>query len=241
MHVVRWVAAVFSTLSLGGAQPPPRTLPFLPSIGRVRFVAGRDRLVVSHDINLPRGDYRGEPLDLYVAFGAPGLPSALDAQLLPVADGALEAADTQRGESLRFERASRRPPTAYPLLGRDSMAGVVVHVGGSALARALAPGNMAVVRIRTVIEVVTSNPKTAVVRLGAVGPTPLTLGRVTLEASGGRIEEAEVRLCGPEADALPLSMKVPRLARPVPQRIAPVLAVRHPSDDLCLSYALKAD
>ena len=50
---------------------------------------------------------------------------------------------------------------------------------------------------------------------------------------------AEARLCGPEADPYPLAVSVlPKGSRPVdrPAPVAPVLSVRHASDDLCIRF-----
>jgi hypothetical protein len=63
----------------------------LPSIARVRVEAARDRVVVLEEVNLPRGDWQSGGLDLFVAFGAPGTPVAVDAKLAPVPVGAVES------------------------------------------------------------------------------------------------------------------------------------------------------
>ncbi|CAN5904301.1 hypothetical protein BH11MYX4_BH11MYX4_17340 [soil metagenome] len=78
------------------------------------------------------------------------------------------------------------------------------------------------------------------VRLGSSRGTPLTLGRITLIAKPGGPSptRAEARLCGAEADPSPLAITlVPRStqAPPTPP-IAPVLAVRHATDDLCVRF-----
>jgi hypothetical protein len=225
---------------------PPAPLPMLPSIARVKVALRDKQVVVTEEVNLPRGDWKGEPLDLYVAFGAPGAPRAIDAHLVPVGDGSLEPEEDDAGAVMPVERAPRRPASANPLLGRDAMAGVVVHLSKDALDRAFAPGNMASLRLRTALDVPEDDPeggKSLLVRLGASRGTPLTLGRLVLEGPSSR---AEARLCGPEADPHPLAIAVaPRRAQaqpasPAPQggepRIAPVLAVRHASDDLCVRF-----
>jgi len=209
----------------------------LPSVCRVRLEVLKAALVVVEEVLLPRGEWRGEALDLYVAFGAPGVPRAIDAHLLPVADGALEPEDDEAGEALALDRAPRRPPTAHPLLGKDVMAGVVVHVDRKALARAMAPGNMAALRLRTVLDLPEedlSGARSVVVRLGASRGTPLTLGRLSIASKSGGlpVARAEARLCGPEAD--PTLLAVARLKSP--GAIAPVLAVRHATDDVCVRF-----
>jgi hypothetical protein len=115
------------------------------------------------------------------------------------------------------------------------MAGIVVHLKKEALDRALGPGNMAALRIRTVLdfpEEDASGGRSVLVRLGASRGTPLTLGRIVVAASGLALAKADARLCGPDADAHPLALSGAARASDAP--IAPVLAVRHPTDDLCV-------
>ena len=254
----RFAAALLAVAALPGgasaappAKPAPRAppapplapLPMLPSIPRVRVEVLEKKLVVVEEINLPRGEWHAESLDFYVAFGAPGAPLAIDAQLVAVGDGALEPADADAGEALTVERASHRPPSAHPLLGRDTMAGVVIHLKSATLGRALQPGNMAAVRVRTALDLPEEDPEGArgvVIRLGSSRGTPLTLGRLTLlaKAGGPAPTRAEAHLCGPEADPTPLAITlVPRAsAQPSNPPIAPVLSVRHASDDLCIRF-----
>lgn len=219
-------------------RPPPKPLaplPMLPSVPRVKIAVSPRQIVVTQELNLPRGDWEGEPLDFYVAFGAPGVPRAIDAHLVAVADGSLEPEDDAVGESLATDRAPRRPPSAHPLLGRDAMAGIVVHVNKEALDRALGPGNMAAIRLRTVLDVPEDDPqggKSLLVRLGASRGTPLTLGRIVLDGKG--VARAEARLCGPDADGRPLAIVM--TPKPSSSPLAPVLALRHPTDDLCVRY-----
>ncbi len=253
------VLAIAGLPALAAAAPPSKPaghapaappvalspLPMLPSIPRVRVEVLDSKVVVVEEINLPRGEWKAEALDFYVAFGAPGAPRAIDAQLIAVGDGALEPDDADAGEALAIDRAPRRPPYAHPLLGRDTMAGVVVHVKREALARALTAGNMAAIRIRSALDLPeedASGGRGVLVRLGTSRGTPLTLGRVSVIARAGApsVSRAEARLCGPEADANPLAISlVPRPTAPAAltiPRIAPVLAVRHPTDDLCIHF-----
>ncbi len=222
---------------------PLAPLAMLPSIPRVRVEVLEKKIVVVQEVNLPRGEWSAQSLDFYVAFGAPGAPRAIDAQLLAVGDGALEPDDADAGEALVVDRAPRRPPSAYPLLGRESMAGVVVHVKADAFGRALEPGNMAALRIRTALDLPEEDPEGArgvVVRLGSSRGTPLTLGRLVLvgKSGGPPPTRAEARLCGAEADTTPLAIAlVPKsTAMPLSPPIAPVLAVRHATDDLCVRF-----
>ena len=129
------------------------------------------------------------------------------------------------------------------------MAGVVAHVKRESLARAFGPGNMAQIRVRTALDLPDEDSAGAhgvVIRLGASRGTPLTLGRITLSAKAGApsIARAEAHLCGAEAETAQLAMAVipkpppPSTTSPPNPSIAPVLAVRHASDDLCVRYWL---
>jgi len=226
------------------APPPPSPslapLPMLPSVARVKVTSHATMTLVVEEVNLPRGEWKGEALDLHVAFGAPGPPRAIDVHLVPVADGDLEAEDDVIGEPVPFDRVPRRPLSAHPLLGRDAMAGVVLHLKPEAMKKALAPGNMAALRIRSAID--GTDAEGVVVRLGASRGTPLTLGRISVSAGAGAapLARADARLCGPDADTHSLAVGLsPKPATPSEGEapVAPVLAVRHATDDLCVRFS----
>jgi hypothetical protein len=239
----------------GGTKPPPAPphvyvrpappLPMLPGIARVRVEAARDHVVVLEEVSLPRGDWQAGGLDLYVAFGAPGTPSAVDARLVPVPTGATEARADDVGEPVAVEPVVRHTPGSQPLLGRPSMAGVVLHVKGTQLVHAYGLGDVAALRVRSLLPAPAAEAggvRDVVVRLGIAGGAPLTLGKVqvvSLEPTAW-ITRAEATLCGPEADPWPLSLTLsPKPADPPPfasPTIAPSMAVRHASDDLCIRW-----
>jgi hypothetical protein len=218
----------------------------LPSVARVRVEAARDRLLVMEDVNLPRGDWVSGGLDLYVAFGAPGVPIAVDAQLGVVMPGTGEGALGEPADSVTLEPTVRRPPSVRPLLGKSQMAGVIVHVKDTQLRRIYDAGGGATLRIRSLLPppaADSSGARDAVIRLGVAGGLPLTLGRiqvVSLDPAPWTIR-AEASLCGPEADGWPLSVTLlPKASQPSPAParppIAPASAVRHASDDLCIRW-----
>ncbi len=236
-------------------QPPPAPqrpappLPSLPSVARVALEVSREHVLVVEDVAIPRGDWKSGDLDLYVAFGAPGVPEAIDARVLAVPDGALDPAPTDAGEPVAVEPAPVRPLRAQPLLGPPQMAGVILHVAEAAFRRAVAPGGMAVVRVRSLAPLPAEAPgggREVLVRLGVARGEPLTLGRVQIADPDGAapVARAEARLCGPDADPWPLAIAI--VPRPPPSTrvpsspplapIAPVLAVRHESDDLCIRW-----
>jgi hypothetical protein len=235
----------------------------LPSVSRVRVEAARDRVVVLEEVNLPRGDWHAGGLDLYVAFGAPGTPVAIDARLVvappdstdsrqdsPSPPPSARQGSDDGGEALMVEPAIRRMPSAQLLLGRPQMAGAVVHVKEADLRRAYATSDLAALRIRSLLSPPVPDSRgerDVVVRLGIVGDVPLTLGRVqVVSLEGGQwIRRAEASLCGPEAEGLPLAVTViPRTEEAggggSPGSgvgpIAPAMAVRHASDDLCIRW-----
>ena len=218
----------------------------LASIARVKLTTlggGASSVSVVTEISLPRGEWKGEPLNFHVAYGAPA-PRAIDAHLVAVGDGALEPDDAEAGDALSIEHAPRRPANAHSLIGRDVMAGVVVHVTKDQMTKALARGNMASLRIRSVVDATAPDATGAssiVVRLGVSSrATPLTLGRIAASSapSTKELSRVDARLCGPEAD--PHSLAVSGVPKPPPSAelppIAPVLSVRHASDDLCVRF-----
>jgi hypothetical protein len=221
------VAAFVALLAKPAGKPKPAKpaaslapLSVTPSIGRVKVTVQSSSLVVVEDITIPRGAWKEEPLDFHVPYGAPSAPRAIDARLVGLGWGELEAADDARGESLEVDPVPRRPTTAHPLLGRENMAGIVVHLGKDALSRAFEPAKMAVLRVRIAYELPNLDPQGArsvVVRLGA-----LPLGRIVI---GSKVTKAEAKLCGAD-EALAISR--------VAKGVAPILAQRQAADDLCL-------
>lgn len=228
--------------SFAAAPRPVSPLPFLPSVARLRVRVEKDSVVVTHAITLPRGEWKAGDLDLYVAHGVPGAPLALDAKLHSVADGDLEAPEADAGEAVTYERAPRCPESAHPLLGRSKMAGVIVHVRESQF-RTAANFGMAELRVRALYPLPVddgANGREMRVRLGTHGGTPLTLARVQVIAPDRELPvvRAEARLCGPDAETRPLSLTLTPKATSISSEalIAPVLAVRHASDDLCVRF-----
>jgi len=217
----------------------------LPSVARVRVEAARDHVVVLEEVNLPRGDWESGGLDLFVAFGAPGTPVALDARLAPVPGGSPETRADDAGEALPVEMAVRHLPSTQLLLGRPTMAGVVVHVKDAQLRHAYASSDVVALRIRSLLSppaVDASGARDLVVRLGFAAGQPIALEKVQVVSAEPTpwITRAEATLCGPEADPWPLSLTLlPRPAESVPPSaptIAPAMAVRHASDDLRIRW-----
>jgi hypothetical protein len=214
-------------------------------VSRVRVEAARDRVVVLEEIALPRGDWTSGGLDLYAAFGAPGTPLAVDARLVPVPAGQSESRLEDAGEAVTVELAVRHLPSANLLLGRPNMAGFVVRVKDAALRAAFASGDVAALRIRSLLAPPAADAKGArdvIVRLGIDGGLPLTLSKVQVVSAEPQpwITRAEATLCGPDADPLPLTVSLPPTPAGAPAgsppTVAPALATRHGSDDLCVRW-----
>jgi hypothetical protein len=222
---------------------PP--LPMLPSVSRVRIEAARDRVVVTEEIALPRGEWQRGGIDLYAAFGAPGTPIAVDARLVSVPAGQIESRLEDTGDPVPVDTAVRHLPSSRLLLGRPSMAGVVIHAREPLLRAAYADADMAALRIRSLLAPSTPDAgggRDVVVRLGIDGGLPLALAKVQVVSGEATpwITRAEATLCGPDADPHPLTVAL--LPKPAgapawtPPTIAPQLATRHASDDLCVRW-----
>jgi hypothetical protein len=220
----------------------------LPSVARVRVETGRDRLLVYEDVNLPRGQWQSGALDLFVAFGAPGTPIAMDARLLSAQASNEGSTAEGAADGVAIEPAPRVPPSANLLLGTRRMAGVILHLREAELRRAFLAGGAAVLRMRMLLPAPVSGPagtRDVVVRLGAPQGAPLTLGSIEV-ASIDRdrpIARVEAQLCGPNADTRPLAV-VGRPSDPgaTPSEAAPIdpsQAVRHEDDDLCIRWWIR--
>jgi hypothetical protein len=105
---------------------------------------------------------------------------------------------------------------------------------------------MAVLRLRSLLVLPAEDARSGrevVARLGSARGTPLTLGTVQVDSSDESVHlsGASAHLCGPDADPWPLAVALVPRASPAPAPsspppIAPVLAVRHASDDLCVRF-----
>jgi hypothetical protein len=223
----------------------PRALgpiPFLPSIARIRIQIGNDDVVLTHEFNLPRGEYRSGNFRVFLAFGVPGVPRALEPTLLPVLDGALEPAADAPAAALEFDRAARGTSANYTLLGPDQMAGVEIKIGEAAFKTALQPGGMAVLRVRqqfTKPAEEAGGARSLIVRLGTLKDQgPLTVSRIEIISTRGALQQAEATLCGENSDPHPLSVMLAPAAKAQPDiaRVPAFLATRHPDEHLCIRW-----
>jgi hypothetical protein len=212
-------------------------------------------VLLVEDVLLRRGEWTSGDLDAFVAFGAPGLPRAVDARLYAAATDDEDApTDTTPFEPVPIERAFRRPLNARLLFGSGAMAGAVLHLRDSAFRHATAATGVARVRVRTLIDLPAPDSRTGrevVIRLGAHDGEPFALDAIEVTSDDPRpwLTGAEAHLCGPDADPWPLAVHLQptpkadaRGALPAQRSpIAPVLSVRHASDDLCVRFWTTSD
>lgn len=221
-------SAVFAFL-LAAIVPPP--LPSLPVIARVQLEVAPSYVVVTEDIRFARGDWKSGDLDLFVAFGAPGAPRAFDAKVIPIAEEEFDASDAAAGEPVATERAARRPPKARLLLGREAMAGVVVHLKEPAMRRAFSGGDALILRLRSLLPV-DGATREIIVRLGVDGGPAAAVGVIT---ATGNLSNVEAKYCGPHGDPYPVAVRTPKPIPIVyPRPAAPLAVTRSSDDDLCV-------
>jgi hypothetical protein len=229
------------------AAPPhplgkPAPLPAPPTVPRIHLEAAKDHVLVVEDVLLGKGAWTSGDIDAFVAFGGPGLPRAIDARLSAAIDD--QDPETAPFEPIAIDRAFRRPAGARLLLGSSLMAGAVLHLREAAFRRATGASGVARIRMRTLMDLPrldATGGHEVLIRLGAFEGEPYGLGSIdvtSLEAHAW-IQRAEAHLCGTDADPYPLAIKVRPAApvtepAPLPWPVAPVLSVRHASDDLCV-------
>lgn len=224
---------------------------FAASVARVRLEVSRQNVAVVHDINLARGSFRGADAEVFVAFGAPGAPRALDARLVTVPKGALESSPRDRGVPLVWRYAPRRPVDVTPLVGRGTMAGVAIQLPGELVDGAMKVGNMVTLRLRALYAVpgattteqqATARERDVVVRLGETTTGPLVLGRIEVAATDDPIVLAEAKTCGDGATGAALALRIvgPGTAARHEAGEAPVLAPRIAREDLCVRIVTAA-
>jgi hypothetical protein len=239
----------------GKPSPSPRTpyiapaalLPFLPSIAEAKIEVHADTVVVSEDIALPKGDYKHGTLRLFFAFGGPGTPRAVDAHMMPVEEGELEASATASEDKLATEVVPKAPVSANTILGPSVASGVVVTIPEAAFVKATTPGKMAFLRMRWLYDAPSADSegtRTLLLRVGSSEREPLSLGRIRALPANAKlkIESASAHLCGVNTkEKLELSVwGTTERYSSEKTTIAPIVAVRHKDDSLCVSYKLKS-
>jgi hypothetical protein len=171
----------------------------------------------------------------------------VDATWVGIAPDAEAPSPDATGDPLALEPAVHGSPSTQLLLGPPQMAGVVVHVKEADLRRAYATSQLAALRVRSLLAppaATADGERQVVVRLGIAGGLPLTLGSVqVVSREPTPVARAQAALCGPDADPHPLAVSLAppvalpgRMVSPGEPLIAPAMAVRHSSDDLCVRW-----
>ncbi len=217
---------------------PSPPLPMLVGIENVQLSVGANYVLVTTDLTIPKEDLGPGDLRLFVAFGAPGAPRAFEAKLLD-----LSQRTPKEPTSLALERVPSCPAHARVVLGRPRMAGMVITLRREHLKTAWSNQNLAIVRLRAVLtppahEV--DGGHEVLVRLGAPEQLPITVRSISIEPSGtsSTVTKARAQLCGQGADSVPLTVQGASDSQPT---LAPILAVRHEDDDLCVRYWVDPD
>jgi hypothetical protein len=219
---------------------PAAPLPFLPSIAEAKIEVHADTVIVSED-------YKHGTLRLFFAFGGPGTPRAVDAHMMPVEEGELEASAAAVGEKLATELVPKAPVSANTILGPSAASGVVVTLPEAAFSKATAPGKMASLRMRWLYDAPSADSeglRTLLLRVGSSEREPLSLGRIRALPANAKIkiESASAHLCGVNTkEKLELSVWGATERYPSEKNtIAPIVAVRHKDDSLCVSYKVRS-
>ena len=221
-------------------RPAPSYVPGPIAISRVRFDIRQGRAMVTTDLTIPAGSALHEDLDVHVGFGAPGMPTAFDAQLLPTPKGYLVAPIDHKGDRLQTVRAPRAPAHVGLNVGRAELAGATVTLPASMLTQKLALSGQATLRLREVRELpapLSDGTRELLARLASSKGRPLVLGLIEL-ASDEPIARVEAHFCGVESSSPPLFVAAAGNTRGA---IAPPLAQRGARDDLCIRFGPAAE
>jgi hypothetical protein len=226
------LAALFVTLPLAAA--PKKHAP-IPS-GQVAFVAvpridvlfsARGTLVTTV-VTFGRGTPKG-PYDVFVAYGAPGIPKAFDAELVPLDPGRFVPEERAHGERLSANhRLSAGDPVALAL-GSVSSAGQRIAIPDALLDAAVrGPSGLCALRIRALHEDIEAGGfRSVLIRIAPErGPAP-PLGSVHVR-SDAEDARTSASLCRPGAPEVRLALSSTDDAPP------PARAPRTPGESLCV-------
>lgn len=220
------------------AKGSPPGAPARWAVARVEVLFRRNAALVTTDLTFVRGAYRGGDLSAFVAYGAPGLPRAFDARLLPVERGRFSPpAEAEGGDALPASHATHAPDGIAFSLGGPNRAGQALRLPAAALERALEPSGLAALRLRAIHVLRAEGPRASlVVRLAAPpGVAPYPLGEVSLRGEGVALLSPAAALCRPSGPDLALALAG---AEPPPGALAPPRAPRTAGDELCVSTEL---
>lgn len=233
-----WIPAAAARGPRSSSKKPEPTRPaYVPSpmaVGRVRVTVRGTQVLVTTDVTIPQARQTLGDMDVHVAYGAPGTPSAFDAQVLATPAGYLVAPVELSGRTLAHEWASHAPAWATLVLGRPQMGGHTIHLTAASLAEAQRATGRATLRIRQVYPLpalLSDGSRELLVRLASMDGRPLAVGLVEF-ASDEAMRRVEARYCGVEGEGRELFVGGAHGTR----GIAPPLAARGWHDDLCLRF-----
>ncbi len=216
---------------------PAAPLPVLPTLSRVELAVERAFVVVTETLQLTRNDWEKGELRVCIGHGAPGAPKAFDARLhAPVAD--VGPAPLAPGQALPSEFAPSCPVNARLVLGGANMATSVVTISEPAIRTAFDKSDRAMLRIRFLLEAPQKEAdggRELLLRLGAPEDVPIALSSMAIRSSAENLDvtRVEAMLCGPQADAIALTVEGSQSALPT---LNPALTIRRAGDDLCVRY-----
>lgn len=212
--------------------PPPAHIPHPIEMARVHVEVAADRVLVTSELRLTRGEWEKGDLRVHVAYGAPGVPLAFEAWLCAVSD----PADCT---SLPHATSYRAPSDAAFVIGPAIMAGETVELASSALEAAFGDEGKALLRLRQLRPLPAagaSDIRELLIRLGEARGVPYPLGSVEVRGVDGSAPSfAEARFCG--VDVEPREILV--LGSPTTGGgIPPKLARRDGHEDLCVRFSM---
>jgi len=215
-------------------KPPPTGIPTHFFIGHIDVIFRRNAALVTTDLVFTRGSFHLENLDVFLAYGAPGIPRAFEARLLPVPEGYFLPSESESSAvSLRTEHVTHAPSQTAFGLGPRPQAGQLVHLPSHLVADGLKPTGAAALRWRTVHTVVGDEASASlVIRVSSpAGVAPYPVGQITLRGEGVSLVNPSASWCGPQGDGAELAL----VGSPSPpSALSPLRAPRSPNDELCV-------
>lgn len=213
-------------------RKPPSKLPGPIEIDRIHVEVAEDRVLVTSEIALDKGEWDGEDLRAHVAYGAPGVPLAFEAHLC--------GPRPEQGEPaclpLAHEFARSAPSDAAFVIGPAKMAGQVVELEGQKLATLFAQHPRVVLRLRQLRPMPiagASGHREILVRLGTLRGKPYRIGSVEVVGKEVVMADADARLCGLDVTPTELSLLRGGVAS---KGVPPRLLERVGNEDLCLRF-----
>ncbi len=214
------VPAPTASGSSAPVQPePPDAPPRALAVSRVELIQKRGQILVITDLSFEKTD-RPRDWELFLAYGAPGMPRAFEAELVPVAPDALFARAEAHGAPLVTTHVPAAPSDAEAAIGPREAAGQVVRIP-----REPGTGRFFVIRVRALHAI----PARAV--------EPSVLVRISHDGSTLPLGPLFVRRDDPKTVAVANLCGGPRLAIVgEPGGTSPLVAPRQPADELCVRF-----